>query len=120
MKQQLLPHLREPVAPMKAGQIGPFLKLAHIAHCIINGEVKKMHSFNLSNLLVMMRLLGRQGILWRKLRDSPSTMYFKELVGATCHVGFSFNQKNNLYLSHPPRCQAKSRPGASIGASSQL
>ena len=41
-------------------------------------------------------MFARQGLLLRKLRDSPSTMCFEQLVGSTCHV-FFFNQEK-LYI----------------------
>ena len=63
-------------------------------------------------------MFARQGLLLRKLRDSPSTMCFEQLVGSTCHV-FFFQPRKALYLSHPPHCQAKRCPGASIGAISK-
>ena len=69
MKQQPLPHPREPVAPMKAGWIGP-LKVAYTAHGITNGGVKKLCSFNFS--IFQPWCLPARGFCWENCVTAPA------------------------------------------------
>ena len=117
MKQQPLPHPREPVAPMKAGWIGP-LKVAYTAHGITNGGVKKLWSFNFSIFQFFSHDVCPPGASAEKTAWQPQHHVFRTTCGFNLSCVF-FQPRKALYLSHPPHCQAKRCPGASIGAISK-